>query len=149
MNTKGNNEEETIEESPQGQQVIFQLIKVSCILRNYQKKIKIVKNDVQICQQVPFWVGWCCVISNIVIKQRLWLLLGFLRVACRWYWQLLNVIWSNMMDYAENISHYPNCQHGFKFFLKLNASLLFMLTICNSEDHFCWFKYNLLHQVSS
>lgn len=57
MNTKGNNEEETIEESPQGQQVIFQLIKVSCILRNYQKKIKIVKNDVQICQQVPFWVG--------------------------------------------------------------------------------------------
>ena len=139
MNTKGNNEEETIEESPQGQQVIFQLIKVSCILRNYKKKILIIKkrkNNVQISQQVPFWVGWCCVISNIVIKQRLWLLLGFPRVACRWYWQLLNVIWSNMMDYAENISHHPNCQHGFKFFLKLNASLLFMLTICNSEDHF-------------
>ena len=38
MNTKGNNEEETIEESPQGQQVIFQLIKVSCTLRNYKKK---------------------------------------------------------------------------------------------------------------
>ena len=35
MNTKGNNKEETIEESPQGQQVIFQLIKVSGILRNY------------------------------------------------------------------------------------------------------------------
>lgn len=43
----------------------------------------------------------------------------------------------NMRDYADNISHYPNCQHGFKSFLKLNASLLFMLTICNSEDHFC------------
>lgn len=60
MNTKGNNEEETIEESPQGQQVIFQLIKVSCILRDYKKKITIIKkrnNNVQISQQVPFWVG--------------------------------------------------------------------------------------------
>ena len=69
MNTKGNNKEETIEESPQGQQVIFQLIKVFCILKYYK--------------------------------------------------------------------NYPNYQHGFNFFLKLNASLLFMLTICNSEDHFC------------
>lgn len=59
MNIKGNNKEETIEESPQGQQVIFQLIKVSCILRNYKKKIIIKKrnNNVQISQQVPFWVG--------------------------------------------------------------------------------------------
>ena len=61
MNTKGNNEEETIEESPQGQQVIFQLIKVSCILRNFQIIIIIIikkrNNNVQISQQVPFWVG--------------------------------------------------------------------------------------------
>ena len=33
--------------------------------------------------------------------------------------------------------YFPLSKIGFKFFLKLNASLLFMLTICNSEDHFC------------
>ena len=57
MNTKGNSEEEAIEEVSTGAISYFSTDKSFLYFEKLLKKIKMRKNNVQICHLVPFWVG--------------------------------------------------------------------------------------------